>query len=199
MSDDTKNLELNKGDNIVVAVDRSASMKKKDCPGDTARIDYLKEGTVALIEEASKYDSGVDVIAFGSTISVFEGVTPATAKQTVAKIDATEGQTNTHAAIQAAWELHKKHKEKQTVLLLATDGEPSDEDKVMSTIADITKAMNDEHEFAICFLVVGKPSAELEKFLKRLDDAVPGAKHDIVDVQPFSADFSKAFEGALHG
>ena len=87
----------------------------------------------------------------------------------------------------------------QTVFFVATDGEPNDEGSVFDTIAGISGQLKDEHEFAVSFLTVGKRSAGLEAFLAKLDDAVPGAKHDIVDVKRLEeVDFMAAFSGALH-
>lgn len=193
-------LELNKGDNFIFAIDVSASMQATDTPSGQMRIDYLKEKVNVFIGEAAKWDEdGIDVITFGHSIKSFEGVTPDKAKDIIAPLKASEGSTDTAGAIAEAWKLHRKANKAQTVLFLATDGEPNDQQAVFDRIAAITKELRDEHEFAISFLTVGKPNGALEAFLKRLDDDLPGAKYDIVDVKNLDdVDFMAAFAGALH-
>lgn len=193
-------LELNKGDNFIFAIDVSASMQATDTPTGAQRIEYLKERVNTFIGEASKWDEdGIDIVTFGHTVKSFKGVTVDKARDIVAPLKASEGSTDTAGAIKAAWKLHREGGYKQTVLFVATDGEPNDEGAVLSTIAGITQELRDEHEFAISVLTVGKRSAGLEAFLTKLDDAIPGAKHDIVDVKPLDeVDFMAAFSGALH-
>lgn len=193
-------LELNKGDNFIFAIDVSASMQATDTPTGAQRIDYLKETVNTFIGEASKWDEdGIDVVTFGHSIKTHTKVTAEKAKDIIAPLKASEGSTDTAGAIKAAWKLHREGGYKQSVLFVATDGEPNDEGAVLSTIAAITLELRDEHEFAISFLTVGQRSAGLEKFLSKLDDAVPGAKHDIVDVKRLEeVDFMAAFAGALH-
>ena len=193
-------LELNKGDNFIFGIDVSASMQATDTPNGTQRIEYLKESVNTFIGEAAKWDTdGIDIVTFGHTIRAHKGVTPDKARDIIAPLRANEGSTDTAGAIQAAWKLHKDGGYVQTVFFVATDGEPNDEGSVFDTIAGISGQLKDEHEFAVSFLTVGKRSAGLEAFLAKLDDAVPGAKHDIVDVKRLEeVDFMAAFSGALH-
>lgn len=193
-------LELNKGDNFIFAIDVSASMGQKDTPSGQSRIDYLKEQVNGFIAEAAKWDTdGIDVVLFGHNVRSEKGVTPDKAKAIIDPLTANQGSTDTAGAIREAWKLHRAGGYKQSVLFLATDGEPNNESAVLTTIAGITSELKDEHEFAISFLTVGQPSAALEAFLKTLDDAIPNAKHDIVDVKRLEeVDFHAAFAGALH-
>ena len=194
-------LELNKGDNIIFAADVSRSMGTKDCPGNMARIDYMKEGLRTFATEAAKYDTdGIDLITFGVDITVKPKLTAEAAGEIITSLAANEGATDTAGAISKAWSLHKQGGYEQTVLMVATDGEPSDESAVFKTIAEITHNLTKgEHEFAISFLTVGVRSPGLQAFLTKLDDALPGAKYDIVDVKEFDkVNFAQAFDGALH-
>lgn len=194
-------LELNKGDNILFAADISRSMGVTDCPGGLSRIDYVKESLKTFVHEAAKYDDdGIDLITFGVNVVAHPKLTPASADTLINSLGATEGATNTAGAISKAWELHKQGGYEQSVLMIATDGEPSDEWAVFATIADITQNLTKgEHEFAISFLTVGKRTPSLQAFLTKLDDALPGAKYDIVDVKEFDqVNFAQAFDGALH-
>lgn len=193
------NLELNKGDQFIFGVDVSASMQTRDCEGGMSRIEYLKEKLGVFAEEASKYDpDGIDLITFGQTCKVYSNVTAENAKGIIKPLDAREAATMTDQLITKAYAMHTKSGAEQTVLFIATDGEPSDEGAVMEAIRGIAAKLKDEHEFAISFLTVGKPSDRLVEFLNKLDDDL-SAKYDIVDVKALAdVDFLTAFSGALH-
>jgi uncharacterized protein YegL len=192
-------LELNKGDNFIHAIDVSASMQGTDTPTGAQRVDFVKETVKTFIGESAKWDDdGVDVLTFGHRVSPPFKV-DANNLNVIDALRANEGSTNTAGVIAEAWKLHRSGGYKQSVLFVYTDGEPSDEGAVFKTIAGITQELKDEHEFAISILTVGNRSASLEAFLTKLDDALPGAKHDIVDVKRLEeVDFMAAFAGALH-
>ncbi|MFA7278725.1 MAG: VWA domain-containing protein [Sterolibacterium sp.] len=194
------NLELNKGDNFIFGVDVSASMGHTDCPGNTSRIEYLKEKVIAFANEAAKWDEdGIDVLAFGSKITPYTGVTAEKAAEVIGALKANEGSTDTAALIRAAYKLHKDGNKEQTVLFVATDGAPNDKEAVKQAIIDITNDVKDEREFNISFLTVGVIDPSLRDFLTTLDDDLTGAKYDIVDVKALDeVDFMSAFEGALN-
>ncbi len=194
------NLELNKGDNFIFGVDVSGSMAHNDCPGGLSRINFLKEKVIQFAAEASKWDTdGIDVLTFGSKITPYQGVTAEKAAELIGGFQANEGSTDTAGLIKAAYDLHKAGGYEQTTLFVATDGAPNDKDAVLKTIADITNDVKNEREFNISFLTVGKIDDGLRAFLTVLDDALPGAKYDIVDVKELeSVDFEAAFLGALN-
>jgi uncharacterized protein YegL len=193
------NLELNKGDNFIFCFDVSASMQQTDTPNGASRIDYLKEKLSAFVNEAGKYDDdGIDLLTFGHSVTVQPKLTPATAGTVIASLKANEGSTQTDRAIAKAYELHKAGGYEQTVCFIATDGAPADKDAVRDVIRTIASELKEEHEFAISFLIVGKPDASLEAFLTELDDNLK-AKYDIVDRKSLDdVDFMSAFVGALH-
>jgi len=131
----------------------------------------LKEKTIQFAREASKYDpDGIDVITFGHQIKVLANITADKAADAIGALRADEGATMTHELIRKAWDLHKAGKYEQTVLFIATDGDPSDRDAVKQAIIDITQKVDDEREFNISFLTVGTPDAKLQAFLTALDD-----------------------------
>lgn len=196
------NLELNKGDDFIIGLDISASMQASDCPGGMTRTAYALEQFKTFVSEAAKWDTdGVSVYGFGVDVHAFTDVQEENLEATIQKIKGKpyEGATMTHKVIAEAYAEHKKQANEQTVLLLFTDGEPSDQAAVFSTIAQITNEVKDEREFNISFITVGQRSGSLEAFLTKLDDAIPGAKYDIVDVKKLEeVDFYKAFDGALN-
>ena len=125
------NLELHQGDNFIFGVDVSASMQTADCPGGAQRIEFLKEKTIQFAREASKYDpDGIDVLAFGHQVTPYPNVTADRAADIIGALRANEGATMTHLLINKAWTMHKAGKYEQTVLFIATDGDPSDKEAV---------------------------------------------------------------------
>lgn len=198
----TNNLELNQGDDFIIALDISASMSATDCPQGLSRVKYATEQFKTFANEASKYDTdGVSLYAFGLQVHAFPDVAADKIDETANKLLGLnlEGGTRTDAVIQKAWDEHLTRKNEQTVLMVFTDGEPMDQNAVFKTIADITNKVQDEREFNIAFVTVGERSANLDAFLTKLDDAIPGAKYDIVDVKKLEeVDFYKAFDGALN-
>jgi len=196
------NFELNKGDDFIIALDISGSMQASDCPGGLSRLKYSLEQFRTFVGEAAKYDTdGVSLYAFGIDVHQFSDVSPEKLEETVNKLASMrlESGTMTDKVILAAYEEHVARKNEQTVLMVFTDGEPNDQDAVFKVIADITNKVKDEREFNISFLTVGNRSASLEAFLAKLDDALPGAKYDIVDVKRVEdVNFYQAFDGALN-
>jgi Mg-chelatase subunit ChlD len=197
--DAANQLELNKGDNFIFAVDVSGSMTATDCPGGASRINFLKEKVITFAKEASKWDTdGIDVLTFGHQVTSYKGVTGDNAEKIISGLSANEGSTDTAGVIQAAYKLHKAGGYDQTVLFVATDGAPSDPDAVKEAIRTIASELKEEHEFAISFLTVGVINSGLQAFLTELDDNLK-AKYDIVDVKALTdVDFINAFMGALN-
>lgn len=194
------NYELDKGDNLIFALDVSASMNRGDTPTGASRIEYSKEKAITLANEASKFDEdGVDILTFGEHVRVIGKATGTNAGDLIGPLRATEGSTDTAGAISKAYGLHVTNGYKQTFLFLVTDGEPNSRSAVKDTIRDIASKVRDEHEFSIGFIIVGEPDAQLSAFLTELDDDLK-AKHDIVDVKRFSeVDSLVALAaGALH-
>lgn len=174
--------ELDTGDNLIFVFDVSYSMNEKDTPTGANRLDYAKEKAIGLVNQAVKYDpDGVDIGLFGRGARWIGKCTAENAADLVGPLKPTDGQTDTHLAIQAAYDLHKNNGNKQTFCFLVTDGEPSNREAVKTTIAGIAEGLRDEHEFAIGILTVGKIDPGLSSFLTELDDTLK-AKFDIVDV-----------------
>jgi Mg-chelatase subunit ChlD len=192
-------LEIHKGDNFIFAIDVSASMQTRDCPGNTSRIEYLKEQVVTFATEASKWDSdGIDVLTFGQQVTHYDGIDAEKAAKVIRGLRASEGMTDTAAVITAAYNMHKKGGYAQTILFLATDGAPSNQDAVVQVIRDIANKLADRSEFSIEILTVGVIDTGLRSFLDMIDEHL-NAKHDIVAVKELtSVDFMAAFVGALN-
>lgn len=194
-----QNLELNKGDQFIIGLDISGSMRTSDCPGGLSRFAYVMETVKYFVGEAAKWDpDGVSFYPFGAKVHAFRDLQPSDIDTKIAGLSM-EGATMTHLAIESAFKEHVEKSNQQTFLMLFTDGEPSDPDAVKRAIVDITNKVKDPSEFRIAFLTVGNRTPELDKFLTALDDDLKGAKHDIVDVKRVEeVDFVSAVDGALN-
>ena len=70
-------LELNKGDQFIVALDISASMGQTDTPTKASRIDYCLETVRGFCGEAAKWDfDGVSFYLFGAKCHAFPDLKP---------------------------------------------------------------------------------------------------------------------------
>lgn len=191
------NFEINKGDDLIIGLDISGSMRSRDVPEGT-RYDYAVKRAEEFAYELSKYDTdGVSVHLFGEKVHVFPDLKP---DELGSKLQWSkfEMQTNTHLVVRSAWAEHKERGNEQTFLLIFTDGEPSDQQALISEISKITGEMKDEREFNIGILTVGTRTPELEAALVALDDALPGGKYDIVDVKDaYEVTATEAVAGSL--
>lgn len=196
----TNNLELNQGDDFIIAMDVSGSMASRDCPGGLSRFEFALEKAKLFAHEAAKIDTdGVSVYRFGHQVKKFTDITEDKLDAAIASTPPNESATLTHEVIREAYNEHIEQKNEQTFLFIITDGAPTDPNAVMTTIAGITQKLKDEKEFRIQFLTVGNIDSSLQAFLTKLDDALPGAKYDIVDVKPLAdVSFMAAVAGALN-
>lgn len=200
MTPNANNLELNQGDDFIIAIDVSGSMATKDCPGGLSRFEAALEKTKVFAHEAAKIDTdGVSVYRFGEKVTKFPDITEDKLDAAIASTPPNECATLTHEVVREAYKEHVDRKNEQTFLFIVTDGAPTDPGAVLKTIADITHKVADEKEFRIQFLTVGNIDSSLQRFLTQLDDAIPGAKYDIVDVKPLAdVSFMAAVGGALN-
>jgi len=199
----SNNLELNKGDQFIFAIDVSASMGSTDTPSGQSRIDFAKEQTKTFISEASKYDEdGVDVLTFGHQVLHLGALSAEKANEVVTGLKANEGRTDTAGVLAKAFELaNAKRQAGETnniVVFVITDGEPNDREAVKQVIRKQAETQANGEDLGIVFLTVGVIDAGLQSFLTELDDTL-NAKFDIVDVKALhEVDFVEAFLGAVH-
>ena len=195
------NFELNKGDQFIVAFDCSGSMQTPDCPGGTTRFTHVKETMKAFIRAAAQWDpDGVSFYAFNFECREYPDVKTPEEIETIIAALRPSGGTNTHLAIRDAYAEHKRKGSEQTFLLIFTDGEPTEPDLVEAEVVRITNDVQDEKEFRISILTVGKRSAGLEAWLSDLDNNLTSARYDIIDVNELDkVDFMAAVDGAITG
>lgn len=201
------NYELNKGDQFIFVIDYSRSMMTRDCPGNTPRMDAIKETVITFAGEAGKYDpDGLDVILFAHDVKHLGAITPGEAADKIRPLQATGSSTDTAAAVRLATKLWKdKASPENTVVFIATDGEPNDIDALKSALCDAAAMQEaDKETLSFSFLIIGEPDAKLTAALDEIDDNLNakdknGAPIDIVDWKKLlEVDFATAFDGAVH-
>lgn len=171
----------------IVLVDRSGSMGSA-AKGFPTRWAAAKELTIGLATLAAKVDEdGITVIQFGGTFvptrDVIDGVKDATTVAEIWNQHSPGGSTPTAEALDAAF-AKKFASGKKAIIFVVTDGEPNDANAVRASIIAAAGKLNDASEIRVCFVQVGDdPSAA--KYLDSLDNALTGAKFDIVNAITF--------------
>lgn len=174
-----------------IIVDKSGSMQETDTPNGQSRWMYAKESTIAIASTVEKYDSdGIDVIPFSGTFKVHNNVTAAKVKD-IWNEHSPMGGTVLAPVLKQCFADYLAKKKAGTakangeMLLVVTDGQPTDEADVAKEIVKFTQSLdNGDGEYGISFIQVGK-DPQASAFLKRLDDDLvkQGAKFDIVDTK----------------
>jgi hypothetical protein len=202
-------LELNQGDQFHLGFDVSASMGTKDCANKTqTRLENLKEKAKVFAEQANTYDpDGADYFTFGEKVQSKGALALDEANKLIDSLQANEMATDTAGLIQASWKRAQEQRAAgitdNIVLMIFTDGAPTNAEAVKTTIRDICKNLENRTEYGIIFLTVGDIDSNLQAFLTDLDDNLNakdknGNDIDIVDVKEFaSVDFVRAFAGAI--
>lgn len=193
-------LELKKGDQIIIAVDKSGSMGELDaaCDG-TTRYAWMQETLMSYVRAATRFDpDGVSLIFFAVRAETHPDVATVDQVKDLIVTHRPGGGTNTHLAVKAAWDEHTAKRNVSTFLLVFTDGDASDREALRDTIVSISHRVSSPEEFRIVFLPVGTVSSDLRAFLDFLDEGLTDAKHDLVAVQdPTTADFDGAIANAI--
>lgn len=180
-------------------IDRSGSMDDPMPNSNQSKWDYAKEFVTSIAREAGKFDDdGITVIFFNDGHKVFDNIGGGSDETLALKTinDMYEhigpmGGTNTGAALQFVFDgyLARKRKApaeaKPIMLIVVTDGSPSDPNEVCRDIANFTQKLDSEDEAGISFLQIGDDNGA-RAFLKLLDEDLTKkyrAKFDIVNTK----------------
>jgi hypothetical protein len=201
-------IEVEPNRQYILAGDISASMNSTDakCAGLT-RYNYMVEKFRSFIKISEDYDpDGPTIILFGENVKVFRNTTLSAIDSKLENVNF-EGFTATDKAIDEAFKLHKEEKSELakagkahpgTVLMIFTDGAPTNRAAVGRSIINIANSIDTREEFSIIFLTVGTIAPDLRDWLTMIDDNLKEAKHDIVDVKALEdVSFLGAVKGAL--
>jgi hypothetical protein len=168
---------------VHVLFDKSGSMSENDTPTRKSRWEYSKEFVAGLVTDLGQYDEdGIDITIFDTNFATSNGVTADAVFEVFKKYRPQNG-TVLAPPLKAALNLARSRwSDKKQLIIVVTDGQPSDADQVAKVIIEATQAMDRDSQCAISFMQVGT-DAQATRFLQELDDALQGqgAKFDIVD------------------
>ena len=165
---------------FIALIDASGSMGERDMNG-KARWDYMQESVTAFIRDLEKFDSdGIDVVLFGGSVTVHQGVTTDKVKE-VFSSRAPRGSTPLAEALEAGLKCAGKSSKKDFIIVF-TDGVPDDANRAADVIRAQTNKQASDDDLTILFVQVGHDTAA-SSWLKGLDDNLKGAKFDIVDAK----------------
>jgi uncharacterized protein with von Willebrand factor type A (vWA) domain len=159
-------------------LDKSGSMNERDV-GAQSRWQAVQESTLALARRCEQFDpDGLTVYLFSTDFVRFDGVTSDRVAQLFASYKP-GGYTNLAAVLQDAFNSYFQRKASRSakpageLILVITDGAPSDEEAVAQVIIEATHRMERDDELGVSFIQIGK-DREATAFLKRLDDDLEG-------------------------
>jgi len=201
--------QLSKHD-IVLIIDKSHSMAKKDCArvhlgpqtdsmsdnrstSAESRWEWCREQTLDLRKKTQdRMPKGVSVVLFSGEYVVFDNI-DAKAIESIFTDYVPKGSTNTTAALKSQLDQYFARREssgqstKPLLIAVITDGCPDDPSKLRYAIIDATRKMKMPDEILITFLQIGNdPNGR--RLLEELDSGLADrkAQFDIVNVVPFT-------------
>lgn len=168
---------------VHVLFDKSGSMSEPDTPTGQSRWLYAREFVAGLVTDLGSYDEdGIDITVFDNSFGLNDHVTPNAVFGVFNKYKPGGG-TTMAPPLKAALDLAaSRWSDKKQLIVVITDGQPTDAAQVAQVIINATQGMDRDSQCAISFLQVGS-DANATKFLQQLDDELQsrGAKFDIVD------------------
>lgn len=164
----------------IILIDHSGSMGSPSTKFEGRnRLQEAQEFAESYARFAEQADEdGITVIPFSSHAKVFDGVKSDKVHEVFATISP-QGSTNLAEALREAFN-KKFASNKPAIICVITDGEPDSQSAVMKEIADASNKIEKDGDLGVQFIQIGD-DAGATKFLRTLDDDVPGAKFDIVN------------------
>ena len=136
---------------------------------------------MAMIRDAQQIDQdGLGLVLFGREVVSFDGVTADKAREVFAN-HSPRGSTPLAEALDAAFALAGKS-DKKDMIIVFTDGVPDDKAAAAARIIKQANSQANDDDCTVLFIQVGDDAAATA-YLKSLDDALQGAKFDIVDAK----------------
>lgn len=184
----TSQLQLLASRNVVILVDRSSSMREKDCPGHISRWRWCQDQAELFSSQtAGVLNERFTLALFAHSYDIYPGVTLDQMRRLFEHNKPGLG-THPEGALREVFDSYFRGEMGQKPLAIAvvSDGEPNDPDKVADVIREATWQMRSPDQITITFLQVGHADdgtdilREFDQQLKRR-----GAKYDIVDHRNF--------------
>lgn len=179
--------------NLELIIDRSMSMRKRDCPGYFSRWGWCGMQAEQLGQQiAATTRQGITITTFASDYFVYENQS---ADQIANVFNNSQLQFGTRmgepleARLNNALQNRRKNG-KPTLIAIVTDGAPHpryEPGLVTQVIINATNRMTNPQEIKVLFFQVGAQDFKGQRFLQHLDNGLQryGARFDIVQTVPF--------------
>jgi uncharacterized protein YegL len=160
-------------------IDKSGSMQTSDVGNGQSRWQAVQESTLALAAKCEQFDpDGLTVYFFSGSFVRHDNITSSRVAQLFAE-NRPDGATNLAPVLKDAFDDYFRRKSAGQskpageLILVVTDGAPSDKEEVVSVIVEATHRMDRDEEMAVSFIQIGRDD-EASAYLKRLDDDLTG-------------------------
>lgn len=178
---------------LELIVDRSMSMRRRDCPGFLSRWDWCGQQAEDLSRQLTPYvPQGMSITSFASRFEEYEQATPQVIK---AMFEHTRLGPGTRLAEPLAARLNKYFNQyrpgaKPLLVAVVTDGLPfpmPEPDLVARELVKASRRMNSAHQVTVVFLQIGGQDPIGRQYLRDLDTRLGeiGAKYDLVRMVGF--------------
>lgn len=170
-------------------IDQSGSMATNDMPGGLTRWKAVAETTFGIASKIVQFDpDGIEVHLFNNRVTSFQNVTPAKVAELFSENDPCGG-TYLAPVLEKAMNAFftrrdaDKAKENGEIIIIVTDGEPSDKAEVAEKIINATHRLQPQDKLSVIFVQVGS-APDAKQYLNALDNDLKGygALRDIVSV-----------------
>lgn len=182
---------------LVLLVDRSASMRTKDCPGDISRWQWCRDNTQKLLNQSlAATANNLSIIAFDSSYKTHERNNQDILGQ-IFRDELPDGETLMAPALNEAFRLVYRQLQsgKPAMVVVISDGRPTDFDQVKRRLIDQSNTLSKPELLQVMFFQIGAG----ENSLNELDTGLvaQGAKADLVSVTPFTKVDSQGIAATL--
>lgn len=204
-----------RGKHVTIVMDRSGSMKTKDCvvgmpmmgrfPNSSnmlSRWDWCTRQTFDLARQTAQVmPQGLSMVFFSGSDSVYHNVRPDEIPSLFARNEP-EGGTNLVGALKRQFDDFFKAQQagatQPLVIAVVTDGVPDTPRALKDLLVGATQKMTAPDQLSIVFLQVGNDSNG-SSLLQELDYGMMnyGASYDIVSVTPFNAVMNRGLAKSL--
>lgn len=184
----TSQLQLLSSHAVAILVDRSTSMREKDCPGHISRWRWCQEQAELFGQQtAGVLNERFTLATFSHSYDIYPSVTLGQMRQVFESNKLKIG-THPEGAMREIFDAYFRGAmgQKPLVVAVISDGEPNDPEKVERVIKEATWQMKSPDQISITFLQVGHGddgSEILQEFDQNLRRR--GAKYDIVSRKNF--------------
>ena len=186
-----KDLQMLGRHDIVLLIDKSSSMKERDCPGGLSRWEWCREQTMNLSRATSStLPKGLSVVLFSTGTHVFASVNVNDIPR-IFSMYSPGGFTNESGALDRTFTDYFNRREqahgkvKPLLIAVITDGLPSNPQGVRDVIIDASHNVRPD-EMKMTFLQVGSDPKGMY-FVKEMDQQLvgEGAAFDMVSSRTF--------------